>query len=212
MPTGNSRKYTVGPRRSWPAWRQFFRNVYPDPLYREQLKRRVLDDIMSGDPDRMVWDDIAATTKNGNKRIIFAKNIPLYEQNLMISTVQDVTESKLLQSRLQHAQKMEAVGTLAGGIAHDFNNILSAIVGYAELALDDAQEGGASPEDIKRILGAAERARELIRQILAFSRKVSFEPKPVEPQQADQRHGIHNQAHHSQDDLRGAGTWNRTWD
>ena len=167
------------PKEELAGVEQFFRNVYPDPLYREQLKRRVLDDIMSGDPDRMVWDDIAATTKNGNKRIIFAKNIPLYEQNLMISTVQDVTESKLLQSRLQHAQKMEAVGTLAGGIAHDFNNILSAIVGYAELALDDALEGGASPEDIKRILGAAERARELIRQILAFSRKVSFEPKPL---------------------------------
>jgi PAS domain S-box-containing protein len=158
---------------------QFFQKVYPDPVYREKIIRRVMADIESGDPERMAWDSIEATAQDGKKRIISAKNIPLYEQNLMISTVQDVTEARMLQTQLQQAQKMEALGILAGGIAHDFNNILSAIVGYSELVLEDAQEGKASPEEIAKILGAAERAKELVKQILSFSRKVTFEPRPL---------------------------------
>ncbi len=76
-----------------------------------------------------------------------------------------------LEAQLLQAQKMEAIGTLAGGIAHDFNNILAAIIGYSEIALADAQAGRAKPADIAQILGSAERAKQLVKQILAFSRK-----------------------------------------
>ncbi len=80
-------------------------------------------------------------------------------------------ERKRLTDQLQQAQKMEAIGTLAGGIAHDFNNILSAILGYAELAHDQSPAGSHLADDIEQILKAGNRAKELVSQILAFSRR-----------------------------------------
>jgi len=79
-------------------------------------------------------------------------------------------ERATLQDQLRHAQKMQALGTLAGGIAHDFNNILTPIIGFAELALDEAGEDPNVRENLEEILVAAQRARDLIRQILALSR------------------------------------------
>ena len=76
---------------------------------------------------------------------------------------------------------MEAIGTLAGGIAHDFNNILSAVIGYTEIALQDAAADGAVSESLRNVLLAGERARELVKQILAFSRQGISERKPIRP-------------------------------
>ncbi|MFP4163820.1 MAG: PAS domain S-box protein [Chitinispirillaceae bacterium] len=84
---------------------------------------------------------------------------------------QDITETKLLNERLRQAEKMEAIGALAGGIAHDFNNILGGIFGYAEMSLLDLPEGSHLAENISRILQAGKRAKNLVSQILAFSRK-----------------------------------------
>ncbi|MFC2141245.1 response regulator [Acidobacteriota bacterium] len=81
--------------------------------------------------------------------------------------------------RLMQAQKMEAIGTLAGGIAHDFNNILGAILGYTELVLDDAPGGTLMRKNAQRILKATQRAAELVKQILAFSRQSKHELKPL---------------------------------
>jgi signal transduction histidine kinase len=84
-----------------------------------------------------------------------------------------------LERQLRQAQKMEAIGTLAGGIAHDFNNVLAGIVGFAELITHDADK----PVEVKRhvtdILASAERARDLVRQILAFSSRQEQERQPV---------------------------------
>ncbi|WP_226048210.1 ATP-binding protein [Geobacter anodireducens] len=88
-----------------------------------------------------------------------------------VAIVRDMTPEMHLESQLRHAQKMEAVGTLAGGIAHDFNNILGAIIISTELALDDAKEGASNPELLEIVLNAAERGRNLVTQILAFSRQ-----------------------------------------
>lgn len=70
----------------------FFELVYPDPEYREEVQSMVVADIVSEDPGRMEWEGIEITTSQGEKRIVSAKNIPLYDQNLMISTVRDITE------------------------------------------------------------------------------------------------------------------------
>jgi PAS domain S-box-containing protein len=80
-------------------------------------------------------------------------------------------EMKILQSQLQQAQKMEAIGTLAGGIAHDFNNILSAILGYAEMAREDSPAGTPAVHNLDQVIKASNRARDLVKQILAFSRQ-----------------------------------------
>jgi PAS domain S-box-containing protein len=90
-------------------------------------------------------------------------------------------EHRNLEKQLFEAQKMEAMGTLAGGIAHDFNNILSGIMGYAELAGHQKDEV-IRRQNIQQILNAAERARNLVKQILSFSRHVEPDKKPTDLQ------------------------------
>jgi PAS domain S-box-containing protein len=96
----------------------------------------------------------------------------------VVGIATDITEHRSLDQQFRHAQKMEALGTLAGGIAHDFNNILGAITGYAELAkLDSTQPSVQSCHD--EILRASKRASDLVRQILAFSRQQEQQRKPL---------------------------------
>ena len=90
-------------------------------------------------------------------------------------------EKKKLEAQLQQVEKMEALGTLAGGIAHDFNNILSAIIGYTELALDDAPKETLLQSNLQEVLKGGDRARDLIKQILAFSRQAEQELQPIQP-------------------------------
>jgi PAS domain S-box-containing protein len=82
--------------------------------------------------------------------------------------------------RLRQSQKMEALGTLAGGIAHDFNNILAIIYGYAEIASGEAGAGSPVREELQEVLRAADRARDLVQQILAFSRQTEQEKRPTQ--------------------------------
>jgi len=88
-----------------------------------------------------------------------------------VAVCREVTEKRLLEHQLWQAQKMEALGTLAGGIAHDFNNLLASIMGFTELAQDDLPKDSRSWSCLQRVLGASLRARELVRQILSFSRR-----------------------------------------
>ncbi len=91
----------------------------------------------------------------------------------------DITERKSMEERLQQSQKMEAIGTLAGGIAHDFNNILAGIIGYTELAQDDTPSNSNVQNYLQQIMKSTTRAKDLVRQILTFSRKGQEERKPV---------------------------------
>jgi signal transduction histidine kinase/CheY-like chemotaxis protein len=88
-------------------------------------------------------------------------------------------ERTRMERQLIHAQKMEAIGTMAGGIAHDFNNILSAIVGLTELSLMFSDLQPKLKENLEKTLNASFRAKELIRQILTFSREAKEEPRPI---------------------------------
>ncbi len=103
-----------------------------------------------------------------------------------VVTFRDITEQRQIEAekdrltaQLAQAQKMEAVGTLAGGIAHDFNNILGIIMGYAEIANLDLPSDSSSKESIAEVLKATRRAKELVAQILTFSRRQTQEKRPL---------------------------------
>jgi two-component system cell cycle sensor histidine kinase/response regulator CckA len=96
---------------------------------------------------------------------------------LMEGIIVDITERKQLETQLQQARRMEAIGRLAGGIAHDFNNLLTIIKGYTELALNRPRISPELQADVERIEDASERASTLVRQLLAFSRRQVLQPK-----------------------------------
>jgi PAS domain S-box-containing protein len=97
----------------------------------------------------------------------------------VVMVVRDISEYKALEDQLRHAQKIEAIGTLAGGIAHDFNNLLAAILGFTELALADVPQASALWHHLHQVLAAGTRAKDLVHQILAFSRKTLTARTPL---------------------------------
>jgi PAS domain S-box-containing protein len=96
-----------------------------------------------------------------------------------LSVFRDITEMKQLEARMQQAQKMESLGSLAGGIAHDFNNLLFPIIGLSEMMLTDMTPGTPEHENIQEILRAGRRGKDLVKQILTFSRRNESQRMPV---------------------------------
>ena len=95
-------------------------------------------------------------------------------------TMRDLSYRRQLEKKLVQFQKMQAIGTLAGGIAHDFNNILAAIVGYTELAFRATAEGHVNKKYLREVLNSSNRAKELIKQILSFSRQSDQQKKALQ--------------------------------
>jgi len=151
--------------------------------------------LKSGTMDREAYQNLWQTICSGrewhgelqNKK----KNGELFWESGSISAVknsegrithfvgvkEDVTERKLERDQLRQVQKMEAIGQLAGGIAHDFNNLLTIINGYSTLLIRGLEGGSSMRREAEQILRAGERAAELTRQLLSFSRRQILEPK-----------------------------------
>ena len=128
--------------------------------------------------------------RSGEVRWIAHKCCPVYNREGIYrgrrGCNRDITERTLaekekadLQTQLNQAQKMESLGVLAGGIAHDFNNILAVILGYAEMAREDVQPDLPVAKDLDRVLAAAHRAKNLVKQILDFSRQSIVDRMPL---------------------------------
>ena len=155
--------------------------------------------LQSGIHDKFFYKELWERLSNGktwsgrfiNKR----KNGSQYAEDATISPVfsdkgkivnyvavkRDVSEKLEFEAQLRQAQKMEAIGALAGGIAHDFNNILFPIVGFAEMLEEDLPKNSDLRENVHEILAGAKRAKDLIQQILTFSRQAEQDIKPLKP-------------------------------
>ena len=170
--SGYARDEVIGHNKIW-EW------SYPDDVYRKEIETKAMSIINRGEEIR----DFETNICRKDKQI---RTIAWHSRNLSdaagepigsIAIGRDVSTRKQLEAQLAHAQKMEAVGTLASGIAHDFNNLLQTINGYAQILLMDKQEDDPEYGNLNLIYQAGERAAQLVRQLLLFSRKVATERK-----------------------------------
>jgi PAS domain S-box-containing protein len=145
---------------------------------RPEERAQLIDRIRRGEKIRGV--EFSAISRSGRRHTLISsvEQIVIGGEACLLSINQDITERKeaeearaKLEIQLRQAQKMEAIGTLAGGIAHDFNNILASVIGNAELALRDVRDKPETAESLKQVLLSSQRAKELVRRILTFSRR-----------------------------------------
>jgi PAS domain S-box-containing protein len=117
---------------------------------------------------------------DGEYRVFSWRAIADPVTNDVYAVARDVTAHRAIEAQLRHSQKMEAVGKLAGGVAHDFNNLLLAILSNAGLARDESAQPSEIHEHLVEIEAAAQRAADLTRQLLSFSRRQPLRPVPVD--------------------------------
>lgn len=144
------------------------------------------DDIFSHMADKNVWRGEYAISRQSGGQIFTDMTITRLPNGGVIGTIEDLTEKKKaflekkeLEEQFFQAQKMEAIGRLAGGIAHDFNNILAAMNGYAEFLVEDLNDREEQQQFARNILSAGMQARDLVDQMLAFSRRNTSEKGAV---------------------------------
>ncbi len=161
---------TLGWRLDEAESSDIMRSLYPDPADHTE----VMEFIRRAEGK---WGTFKVHTRDGSVLETSWINMVLSD-GTNIGIGQDVTEFRAqerkrrdLEVQLLQSQKMEAVGRLAGGVAHDFNNLLAVVLGYAELLLPQCSPGDAFEPSLRKIVGAAERAKNLTRQLLAFGRK-----------------------------------------
>ena len=147
--------------------RESDREIFMDRLQKEKKLERIEVDLLhrDGRPLHCIANLVGRFDRDGR----------LQEIN---SYLFDDTKRVQLEKDLRHAHKLEAIGTLAGGIAHDFNNILSGIMGYTEIALNELPPTSLTAEKLQKVMTATHRAKELVQQILTFSRQGESDPHP----------------------------------
>jgi len=148
---------------------------FPEPL--ERINRQVrLTGQWSG--------ELIHATRDGHEVVVQSRWLAQRNTDGTIAEILesnvDITEQKRIEAQLRQVQEMEALGTLTGGIAHDFNNILAAIIGFTEVVRDHAARNSRDKHHLDRVMEAGIRGRELIRQMLTFSRKTEQDKKPVQ--------------------------------
>ncbi len=142
-----------------------------EQLYDEEILKQS-GELQNIEKDIVTKNGDICHTLIGVKKIRFKNSTRLY-------TVHDITELKKLQNNLIQSQKMESLGNLAGGIAHDFNNLLSAIIGFTELSMVNLGDDTTIKENLQEVCRAGFRAKDLVQQILTFTRQQDTDVKPV---------------------------------
>jgi PAS domain S-box-containing protein len=164
-----------------PTGREWFRSAFPDKKYRRHIISTWISDKNKAGVEESRPRTFTVTCKDGEQKAIDFRPTAMDGDDQLV-IYEDVTEKRRLEARLQQAQKMEAIGTLAGGIAHDFNNILSPLIGYTEMLKEDLSVDSPFQTSVDEIFRASLRARDLVQQILAFSRQTEDELKPIKLQ------------------------------
>jgi two-component system cell cycle sensor histidine kinase/response regulator CckA len=152
--------------------------------------------LLEIEKNKTVWSERLSRLLNGESLIyetehykkdgttinleISSKAITIGEEVYIQSIHRDISEKKRLQSQLLHSQKMESIGTLAGGIAHDFNNILTSILGFTDLILDDGGTPNNISKQVRVIESSARKGSSLVSKLLSFARRGSIEAVPFE--------------------------------
>ena len=152
-----------------PTGRQWFRKAFPDSVYRKRVITTWIKDqkaVKTGEARSRIF---RVTCKDGLEKAILFRPVNM-ETGDQLVIYEDITDRIRLETQLQQAQKMEAVGTLAGGIAHDFNNLLSIILGNITLAYEDAAAGIDISEFLNEAEKAVSKAKKLIHKIITFSK------------------------------------------
>jgi len=149
-------------------------------LYKEQVRDKINQALTGETVSYETWREFP----KWGKRFIVAQYFPLFSDDGkdvigVVSKIRDTTQKKHLETQLQQAQKMEAVGRLAGGIAHDFNNILSVINGYSDLCLLRMEKDHLCLGHVEMIKESGLRATRLTQQLLAFSRRQIIKPEKM---------------------------------
>ncbi len=153
--------------------------VLGEGFFQETLKLR-LDEAFTGKIVQHQFDVVV----DEDNRIMEATLFPMMEDNGIIKgavvNVRDITKTRKLEEQLMQAQKIESIGRLAGGVAHDLNNLLTPILAYGEMLSDEFSDDDARKHRTDQIVQAGLRARDLVQQLLAFSRKQTLEYKLVD--------------------------------
>lgn len=175
----NARGILCMPDRTTGGWERLLECVAPED--RERVRSAFEHTIATGRPlDTDFW----AAAPDRTRRFVRQHGEPTRDSSgevlRLVGTVQDVTEYKRLEDQVRQSQKLESIGRLAGGVAHDFNNLLTVINGYADVLLVGMDENDPLYQPIAEIRKAGDRGATLTQQMLAFSRKQSGQPRPLD--------------------------------